>query len=222
MARKASALRCASTFLTCVFSNLGIPVILISTGCPLSSDHSGNFRGFINTVSFVGSNDKGNIFISCGGTSLPIAVRETSELLTRSTCDSRLRDVFSRDCKGVRGKVFIGGAHCGTLGNRFTFSRDIQLSSGDGILGIFTAINVRCPRVARGMGTILLRKFRSNALGASNGILGSFYRGTGRVGVPMFLANTYGNFCCRDGLGFSKLGVGTLPPTSPVTVCVGL
>lgn len=183
-------LQYSAAALSYVFSDVKIPIVLVSANYILSDERSNGYKNFVGALSFIRCKGGTGVFVSYGNRRLPTVIHRGNRLSNPLPYTDAVFSVLNGAYGTVHGEHFFKNKYYSVNkenNNSFLeYSKDLSLKKAEGkVLWIKAHPGMALPEISRDTKAVLLDSYHSGTvnLGALEPVLNSAKKNN----IPVFL-----------------------------------
>lgn len=213
-------LQYTSAFLGYAFSNLQIPLVLVSANFPLSDSRSNGLINFSSAVDFIKSGGGRGVFVSYNNKSDFTEIHRATRLLPHAPYSDYLTSIFNINYGIVENHKFIKNSAYAEKSDKLSFD-EIDFD-GLSVLKISPYPDMKYPTLNNGIKAVLLETYHSGTLNTKNNSLKEFCGLAKELNIPVFLTGNCDGFNYESKLLFDSFDIKILPVASPISMYIKL
>lgn len=214
-------LQYTSAFLGYAFSDINLPMVVVSSNYPLADSRSNGFKNFCAAVDFIRQGHKSGVFVAYQNSEDVMQIHRATRLLAHSAYSDSLQSIFDVPYGYIKAGEFVVNARYKESENEFVFDK-VSISSKNDILTIKRGIDINYPQLNSNIKAILIEGFHSGTLATSLKPLKNFCTQAKQLRIPVFLTGVCSGFEYESKRLFDELSISALPAAAPIAMEIKL
>lgn len=210
-------LQYTSAFLGYAFSNINVPMVVVSANYPLADSRSNGFDNFCSAVDFIRAGQGAGVFVAYRNDGEYPQIHRATRLLAHNAYSDSLHSIFDMPYGCIENGRFIANSKYTECDDKFVFD-DINISSQNDVITVKSGIDINYPPLKGNTKAILFESFHSGTLATGLYSLKKFCEQGKNLEIPMFITGVCSGFEYESKLLFDELSVVPLPSASPIAM----
>lgn len=214
-------LQYTSAFLGYAFSDINLPMVVVSANYPLADRRSNGFKNFCAAVNFIKARQGRGVFAAYQNNNDIPKIHRATRLLAHNAYSDSLHSIFDMPFGYIENGNFIANPDYTESESKFIFDK-INISSCNDIVIIKSGIDINYPQLNSNIKAILIEGFHSGTLATALKPLQNFCEMAKHYEVPIFLTGICSEFGYESKLIFDELSIISLPAAAPIAMEIKL
>lgn len=214
-------LQYTSVFLGYAFSDINLPMVVVSANYPLADRRSNGFKNFCAAVDFIKARQGRGVFAAYQNNNDMPKIHRATRLLAHNAYSDSLHSIFDMPFGYIENGKFIANPDYTESESKFIFDK-INISSCNDIVIIKSGIDINYPQLNSNIKAILIEGFHSGTLATALKPLQNFCEMAKHYEVPIFLTGICSEFGYESKLIFDELSIISLPAAAPIAMEIKL
>lgn len=205
----------SAAFLSYIFSDCNIPIVLVSSNYILSDSRANGVDNLVGAVEFIRAKKGTGVFVAYKNTGDSLRIHRGTRIVPQLPCSD---DIFS-----IKGSYYAEVLTSGVILNEnYSEKKDeltpispLALTKGAKVLFLEAQPLMALPSLDSRFGAVLIKSFHSGTLPTENEAFIKFTEEARAFSIPIFLVGAEERTQYASTKAFSALGIEALPTMSP-------